>query len=207
MKCTRGAGRDAALKWVCNTAKNSDILMYADFDTIYKKPYIDYIKKYSKIIKDDEVVYLGNLATKSTNLKYAWYHLNNGEDWERLARMKSSGVKILGLEVEKDINKDRKNYFSNKYFDNDSSRSDQTNRERRYARNNISLFIRLITLTIDLQRGQAFKSFNEFYSQMSKKKTPTRLIVYLFSYYMAKILGIYSYNPKLNNPDYILKHS
>lgn len=193
IKCNRGKGRDIALKNALENCNGLDHLLYIDLDTVYKMPYLKGVIKARKNLKSDQLYLYGSLSTAETNRKIPWRHLNFGEDIERIARAKSIGIEILGSNTLKNIKKD--------YYGVNAPNPNGM-RESRYA-NGFSLVLRLMQNLIDTQRSYAYKSFSDFYNS-SDKKSKFRYFAFFVAYVIAKILGVYEYDKRLNNADYVL---
>jgi glycosyltransferase involved in cell wall biosynthesis len=197
VKSSRGRGRQLALEMALKEADDDDFLMYADLDTIYRKAYFDYVLGVMKRIKKDEVYWAGTLAFKEANAKIPWRDLNACETEERQAHFKHEGYKLM--DTAWDPNKDA---LDNIYFlDSPGAGKTLTVREGRYSRG-MKLKIRLFKDLIDMQKGRAMKSFKAFYSQ-SQKKNILYELGFFAAYAIAKIEGVYSYDSKLSNPEYI----
>jgi glycosyltransferase involved in cell wall biosynthesis len=196
LKCSRGKGRQIALEMLLNDSNPQDPVMYIDFDVVYKPIFIKTLKERIKKINDNEMYGLFNgLSNAKTNKDLFWRDLNAAEDWERLARAKSLGIK---LSIGK---KDLKNF--RKWTDNrENIGFIVSNREKRYASNRIALNFRLFKMLIDNERGMA-QNFEEFYEKSSKKNA-NKYLLFLFAYSFAHILGIYSYGGKVSNKEYVL---
>ncbi|MEM0147930.1 MAG: glycosyltransferase family A protein [Candidatus Micrarchaeaceae archaeon] len=187
-KCSRGKGKDIALKMLFSVnPKEDDLVFYIDFDVIYGKNFITYIKNYFKNHKDEVTTAFGIGIAQLNN--FEWKDLNLAEDFERFARMKSLGIKIF---YNPEMQYNNPNWFEN-YKGGDESR---------YA-NNIKYFIRAYKGWIDIERGIGFKNFKSFYAD-AKTKSSIRKFFWLTAYIIAKILGIYCYNKEVDNRKYIL---
>lgn len=186
-KCTRGKGKDIALKMLYkNGPKAYDLVFYIDFDVIYGYKFINYIKNYKKFYKNSVTTAFGIGIAKLN--KEGWRDLNCAEDFERFARMKSKGISIL---YNPKIRGKDKNYLDN-FRGGD---------EAKYAKG-FKFYLRTYKCWIDMQRGIAFNSFSEFFNN-SKTKSFGRKIVWFTVYIVAKILGEYRYSES-NNRKYTL---
>lgn len=188
-KYTRGKARDIALKKLFDIGrpKDKDIVLYIDFDVIYKRPFINLVSRESEHPTDGIGIFCIGMASIAQLNKHGWCNLHVGEDYERLARLKSMGVPIRKISREE---------FS-KYAENDKAEGD----EHRYV-SGLRYYIRIYKNLIDNERGLAFKSFKAFYSQRKRKST-IEAPIWLSAYIIAKLMGVYSYNEKLDNRSYV----
>ncbi len=197
LKCSRGKGRDVALKMLLSEANPEDPVMYIDFDVIFEPGFIKILSKRIKQIKDNEMYNLFNgLSTAKTNRALPWRDLNSAEDWERLARAKSEGIRILT--IRNDIKNIRK-WVNNR----ENVGYKVSDRECRYVTNKLGLDIRVFKMLIDSERGRAHKSFHEFY-EISANKNIKSYLLFLAAYVCGRTLGIYSYDDKRSNKEYVL---
>ncbi len=202
IRSTRGWGRHVALEHALRHAKENDLLMYVDLDTIYRNPYIKEIRRLAKILRGNQVCYLGHLAYAKTQRKAQWKDLNQCEDWERISHFKRLGFVLVDLELTK-IGMSR-NKLDNKWFENSSSAGETVyRRESRYTKNKVRFAIRLVNYLADEQRGLAYKSFSDFYGQY-KRKNPAYLVVFIAAFVLARLKGVYEYDKRLNNKEYVL---
>ncbi len=199
LKCSRGKGRDVALQMLLKEAAPEDPVMYVDFDVIYKQDFVRILSKRISKIKDNEMYNLFNgLSTARTNLALPWYDLNSAEDWERMARAKNMGVKLILKRG------DMKNFRS--WVDNrENIGYNVKDRERRYVTSKFGLEIRVFRMLIDNERGKANKSFSDFY-EMSKDKNMKSYLFFLTAYVLGHMLGIYSYDSRKSNKEYVMGH-
>lgn len=88
VKCTRGKGRDIALK---NTS--GDYVFYIDFDDVFEKEFGVIIEKLKKLCTRRTIWQYG-FSTRDTSIEVigGWMNLNYGEDWEFFARAISKNV-------------------------------------------------------------------------------------------------------------------
>ena len=197
LKCSRGKGRDVALAMLLKEAAPNDPVMYIDFDMIFSPKYVAMLSERIKTVKANEMYNLFNgLSLASTNANLPWRDLNAAEDWERLARAKSVGIHLL---------QNKKDMFKFRSFVNNREAMGYRvrDREKRYALGRLSLELRLFRMLIDNERGRAHKSFWEFY-ETSSKRSPESFVRFLAAYVYARITGIYSYDPKKSNKEYVL---
>ncbi len=193
-KCNRGKGKRLALERLLEDAEPSDAVIMIDLDTVYKKPYHELVKEKMKVLKNDEIyAEIGQLETAKTAQKLFWRDMNNSEDIERFARAISIGITIYRLDVGSGL--------ENKYYQNEVGIKGL--REARYAKGKLALYLRLFNETVGVERDEAYKSFKEFHSSFKSFSSPVYLPIFALSYLIAKIQGIYSYDPKLNNIEYV----
>ena len=207
-KCSRGLGRDIALKMALEIAGGNDFLMYADFDVIYKQPMLDLISRAESLMKKNEIYLRLMLSFASTNLDLDWRNLNYGEDWERIARAKSKGICVFTLSEELENDVLGMNGLDNKFFSNRPDNKNILDREERYTTNSIKLVYRIFMEMCNYQRSISFKSFSDYLNHLNYKHYGRRYVIILFfAYVSGRIKGCYSYDKKLNNLDYIdFKH-
>jgi glycosyltransferase involved in cell wall biosynthesis len=199
-KCTRGEGRTIALKMLLKDANDNDPVMYIDLDAIYGKLFISTVLKQVRLLRHGELRLLfTQLSTAKTNKGLPWRNLNVGEDWERLARAKSSGIKIVPAREVGEVNVNSPDWFKNRK--GESLRYYE--RERRYSSNLISHSIRIFKMMIDYERGVACKSFGEYYKRSSGKGISSYM-AFRLAYMIAHVLGIYSYSERYDNRYYVM---
>lgn len=196
LKCSRGKGRDVALKMLLSEADPEDPIMYMDFDVIFGQSFVKKLSRLIKKIRDNEMYNLFNgLSTARTNRDLPWYDLNFAEDWERMARAKSKGIRLLTVKNDMKIRK---------WIDNrENIGYNVSDRERRYVTNKWELNVRVFKDLVDNERGRAHKSFDEFY-EISNNKNVKSYLLFLTAYVCGRILGIYSYDDKRSNKEYVL---
>ncbi len=201
-KCRRGRGRDIALNAILKVAKPEDCILQVDPDVIYMKAYVNFIKKKMKTIKDN-VMYadMGSLSTAKTNIDLHWTPLNASEDTERFAHAIEKGITVHKFRVKNEEEWD-------KYWDGErlAGGNKKADREARYEVNQIGKYIRWFRHLVDDERGLAIKSFSGFYS-MATSKSAFSYSVYLVSYIVAKVKGIYVHDPILDNGEIIRKRA
>ncbi len=128
LRCTRGRGRDVALRLT-----EGDYVMYVDLDEIFDREFGLVVDKLSRVCVDGELWSFHGFSTRRTMVEVVggWRDLNHGEDFEVYARAARRGARIRSLCV-KTL---RRNIVLS-----ESGR----HRERRYARNVISYITRLL---------------------------------------------------------------
>jgi len=191
VKSSRGKGRQVALDLVYKASKNTDLAMYVDFDTIYKKPYLLLIQKLIEAIKGKEVS-IGMLATIKTNKLCKFKNLNAAEDVERYAHFIALGCKLI------DVPKTAKQY---KNLATESIKGNRLiSRELYYSKNPI----RLVRWTIDLYRGHAYDNYK---NALTDNASQIIKLLTFFAFLMAKVIGTYRYNENLDNRSLITHKS
>ena len=190
VKCNRGKGRSIALNEILKIADTNDFTFYIDFDTIYLKRFLDYVVNFIKISKENRIG-INHLSFVKYNYNVEWKNLNYCEDVERNAHFKSENYK---LDISQEIN-------NSLFFINQDRGNSLKEREIKYEVG-LKYYIRIFSNMIDVERGEAFPSFKDFYNE-SEVKSKFRLLVFYFAYLIAKIKGIYSYSDKDNNQDFI----
>lgn len=196
-KCNRGKGKRLALERLLQDAEPDDPIIMIDLDTVYKPAYRALVMKKIKTLKDNEMYDdIGQLATAATMKRIPWRDTPNSEDLERFARAISIGIKLYKL--------DKDPTLENEYFQNETGIKGL--REARYAKNPISLGIRLFNETVSVERNEAYRSFKDFYAHFYTFKSPMYMPIFAVSYIIANIMGIYAYDPKLSNVEYIKQH-
>ena len=186
----RGGGRQHAMDMALKEGKDTDYLMYIDLDTIYTKKFIEYVKKF--VFERRYNVGLCALSLKKINQKISWKNLNAAEDMERFAHFKANGYKL-----------DKNAIANSEVYIHDAKFNSLINREKRYARN-LNFIVRMLRWLIDAQRGQAFKNFNysyDFYGNGKKYRIP----IFIITYIIANLLGVYKYSNEKSNFEYIIK--
>ena len=182
-ECTRGAGRQLALEHLISESNPEDLAFYIDFDTVYSNKFVKTILSRSKTIKDNELS-IAMLGTVRTQKLAEWKDLNVGEDWERSAHFVSKGIKILEI-----ITPDG-SYGTNRNQDE----AKQYKRELFYSKSKIRLFKNLI----DEHRGIAYKNWR------GSAKHLTSITASYIAHLIALVLGVYSYDKKLDNRELVL---
>ena len=194
-RCNRGMGRNIALRKLLRECNNTDHIICIDLDSIYTKAYCKEIIRKRRHLIDGELYLGGYLSTAETNKKLPWNNFNYGEDIERLARAKYLGIKIIGGQKTK-----KKDFYVR-----NAPGLNVSIREGRYA-SGFSLALRLMQNLIDTERCYAYKSFSDFYNS-ADKKSKFRYFAFFVAYVIAKILGVYEYDKRLNNADYVLRET
>jgi glycosyltransferase involved in cell wall biosynthesis len=199
VRCKRGKGRDIALRMLLEEADDNDPVMYIDLDEIFGKRFVSTILQQIRQLRHGEMRMLfQGLSTAKTNRKLPWRDLNIAEDWERLARAKASGVRIVEpREMWRKWRTGGKDWITNR-GDTGFMYSD---REKRYSGSMITHRIRMFKLKVDYERGVADKSFAGFYEKAARKGL-LGYMTFRLAYHLARMLGVYSYDKRLNNRDY-----
>ncbi len=199
-KCTRGGGRGLALERAMNSTRNDDVIFYVDLDMVYKKAWVNHIKRLARTIGPDEISVFGMLSRVSLNKRLPWKNLNSGEDTERLARAVAGGATVVDIKLlDEIINSNVSDAYSNPYFDNEAVAGlEATSRERRYSSSGIHWAWRMFKRTYEEQRGGAYKTFDSFYAICRNKSSFNRLMFWM-AYHTGNLLGTYSYSNKWSN--------
>ena len=200
-KCSRGKGRQIALDYAIRHSYSLyDIIMYIDFDNIITPEMAKLVNTNISKLKENEIssfllspisflnteiIYPFGLSTIKTNVNLEWKDLNAGEDWERLARAKSKGIKVI---TDNDRDKYPKKY---------GIALDKAD-ERRYAKG-LSYYIRKFNYEVDNIRGRGGSKYS--YLKYIRKGIKRRIIFEL-AYPIAKRKGIYRYDNK-DNESYV----
>lgn len=201
VRCKRGQGRDIALGMLLEESSDNEPVMYIDLDTIYGKTFVRTTLRQIKLLKHGEIRMLFNgLSTARTNRELFWRNLNIAEDWERLARARASGIKIVSPRRMWRLWRDG----SGKWLVNRKDVGFQySDRERRYSGGGFAHAIRMFKLLVDYERGVADKSFDGFYEKAARRSV-SNYVRFGLAFVIARVLGVYSYDSKLNNREYSL---
>ena len=183
---SRGKGRQIALNKVYELASNKDFALYIDLDMVYKPLFISSINKRLKSIKDYEFSYCG-LATIKTNKLAEWRDLNGSEDWERIAHLIAKGCRMLDMAPP-----------GNDFYENrKSGEKRQFKREQDYSSAGIGKLMRVAKNLIDEHRAIAYKNWRGI------SKRPLGIMANSIAHLIAVVLGLYPYDKKLDNMEYI----
>jgi len=89
-KCSRGRGRDLALKQTIG-----DYVMYVDLDTIFEPGFGTIVERLYTLCRPREMWNFG-FSTRETMIEHigGWKDLNSGEDWEMTARAIANGIEV-----------------------------------------------------------------------------------------------------------------
>ena len=201
-KCSHGLGRQTALEMALKEVNENDFLMYVDFDIVYKKKFIKRIKYYMEKLKYNEVSLLSMLSRAKINRLVPWRDLMNAQDLERHAHFKSLGFKLIATEEEFNILYGGRGIKNSYYNDDPTIGQNIIKRNMRYKKSEIQFFIRMLKVLIDDERGSACTAFDKFYSKSSKKNI-FNLLIFILTYVIARLKGVYSYSDKKDNLNYI----
>ena len=185
-KCTRGKGRDIALR----KAKGKYVF-YVDLDSIYYPTLSKLIYgsiKYMKKETDRDII--TGLIKRSTLIRLGgWRDLQISEDTELSARLISKGVKFLALPVK---------IADNEIYNKGGFRAE------RYAKNTIDKFKLLIKNAEDTIRGNGVNDIRQIHSNISYVDFVFKLI-----YIKVRLQGkkIYRYSKNLDNVKYIAENT
>lgn len=182
-KCTRGRGRDIALK---NTS--GDYVFYVDFDNIFKKEFGIIIEKLRRVCSPGTIWSFG-FSTRDTSIEMigGWKDLNYGEDWEITARALTKGVRV-------------KRICTPGFFSEEKVRM----REARYAESHISYKFRKFRNIVDFIRGYNpnFAFFKEKIISGKIFRPSSLMAISLFP--ISKIMA-FKHDKKLCNAEVVYK--
>jgi hypothetical protein len=185
-RCSRGKGRNIGLNIISKIANDNDKILYIDLDTVYTQKWISLVLSTKP---KDNTLYYGFLSKLKVQKTLPWSDLNFSEDWERMARAKSRGIRLIG------VNKNMIGYMENERIENGLPR------ENRYGG-----YLRRYKNMISCQRGMAYKSWQEFYdSAESHQNIILDKLIWISSYFIAQIKGVYSYDKNLDNFRFVMK--
>lgn len=215
-KCTLGKGRNLAMGMALKEAMPDDPMFTMDLDNELTQVAIKDILIRIKKMKNNTFYWIGCLGKASAHAKVSWKDLFCGEEVEHSAHAISLGIEMHYF--------DAKTFYS--YVNDLGANPDLSlaQRQLRYTKGFIGKGIRLYKCLISLERGYAYKSPKEFIAVSLNKKndgTPrstsslkkgklhilTYYLAYTSAFLIAKLLGIYNYDKKLNNHDYIKSSS
>ena len=208
-KCTLGKGRNLAMNMALRLANSDDPMFIMDLDNMLKPLAIRRIKRKINNLEDNTFYWWVCMGKSSVHAKVPWRDLISGEEVEHEAHAISLGIKTHHFDTVTVYNHLIKDLGG-------SPDLSFSQRQQRYAKGFIGKSIRLYRCLIDAQRGYAFKSVGDFLanstnkesngtprSSRSLKKDALHMIMYYIAYtsayVIAHILGVYSYDKKLNN--------
>lgn len=188
-RCTRGEGREIALKQLVKEGNSKDLVFIADFDSYFKPAFYKIIVWAKGNLKNDEIIAFAGICRLHTAKKLRWVDLNYGEDDEFIAHAYS-------------VLKGRKIYLadSNLIRINAGLKKDSIENIRKYA-NRFSFLKRGLQAAIESHQGIAYKNY------FGEAKTPTLKFANAIGHIIAKLKGVYSYDKFLANNVYIRKTS
>ena len=203
-RCTRGTGRNIALQKTLKMCNSDDLVLYADFDTIFKPNYVDLIKEAKLVLKKGELYLRMMLSYAETNYQLDWKNLNTGEDWERLAHAKKLGIRVFLLKGEFGSNGSKMIGWENGYFSNRPNAETFFQREMYYQRSKIRTYFRVFREMIQIEIAISFKSMRSYLDRLGGYNHPFPFRIALsIPYLIGKILGTYSYDERLNNIEFV----
>lgn len=211
-RCTLGRGRDLAMNMALKEATPNDPMFLVDLDNVFTDLVITDIKMKMKRLKNDTFYWVGCLGKASTHAKVPWNDLIFGEEMEHGAHAISLGIETHYLDI--------KTFYTYIEDIGGSPKLSVAERQFRYAHGFMRKMVRLYRCLIDAERAYAFKSPYDFIKNSLAKTSDDnprstsslkKGIFYLVAYYIAytsafviaKLLGVYSYDKKLNNQDYV----
>jgi len=184
--CTRGKGRDVALR-----KAHGEYIFYVDLDTIYyptlSKLVYGSLSKYKKWTDSGIIT---SLIKRSTLIRLGgWRDLQISEDTELSARLISKGIRFLTVPVKIGENE----VYTKKRF-----------RAERYAKNKISKIKLLIRNAEDTIRGNGVNGINDIHSNFKLLD-----IVFKLIYIKVRLQNkkIYRYAANLDNVRYIANNT
>ena len=184
--CSKGIGREIALKKLIKEGNPNDIVFTLDFDSSFKPNFYRIIRWVKKNLVQDEIITFSSICRLKTAKKLRWVDLNFGEDNEFMANAYS---KLKG----------RKIYL----YDSNSLRRNPgraiTNNFAtvlRYAKG-YKAIKRAIRAVVESHRGIAYKKW------FGESKTPSLKFANMIGHFIAKFEGVYSYSNKYANNEYI----
>ena len=207
-KCTLGKGRNLAMKMALKFAKPDDPMFIMDLDNMLKPLVIRNIKRRIRNLRGNTFYWM-RIGKSSVRARVPWRDLISGEEVEHEAHAISLGIETHHFDtvtVYKHLIKDL----------GGSPDLSFAQRQQRYAKRFIARSVRLYRCLIDAQRRYAFKSVGDFLanstnkesdgtprSSSSLKKDALHMIMYHIAYtsvlIIAHVLGVYSYDKKLND--------
>lgn len=203
-RCNRGEGRNLALKIITDMCNDDDMLLYVDLDTIYKDKFIKIINDARRLIRPNELYVRTMLSFAKVNKTLNWKPLNYGEDWERLARAKRAGIHLFTMEAEYSEGRSLFLSLDNDFFRNRPEKTNIVQREYSYRNSFLLTYVRIFKQLIDYQRGICFKSFKDYTKMDGIEKYPSYYRSFLIlPYVLAKIIGCFCYDSKIDNLRYI----
>jgi glycosyltransferase involved in cell wall biosynthesis len=184
--CSRGIGRDVALKMVVSEGNKDDLLIMLDFDGCLKPDFYRVVKWARKNLRQDEIINFSTICRLKTARKLRYVDLNYGEDNEFVAYAYS---KLKGRKI---------------YLDDSSSLRANPGRGitnnfasvTRYS-NGYKAIKRAVRAVVESHRGIAYKRWS------GEAKTPSLKLANIIGHFIAKFEGVYSYSEKYANNEYI----
>lgn len=183
--CKRGIGREIALKKLIREGNSNDIVFAMDFDSYFQPAFYNVIDWASKELRDGDIITFAEICRLSTARKLRWVNLNYGEDDEFNAHAYS-------------ILKGRKIFLADKKLIriNAGLRLNSVDNIKKNSRG-ISLFGRGLQAVIESHQGIAYKNWG------GEAKTPAIKLANVIGHLLAKFKGVYSYDEKYANNEYI----
>ena len=185
-RCSRGTGREIALRKLIKEGKSNDLTFIIDFDSCFKLNFYKIINWSKNNLHHDDIISFAAICRLGFAKKLRWVNLNYGEDTEFVAHAYN-------------LSKGRKIYLA----DSDSLRSNAGRKITnsfatilRYA-NGYKAVKRAIRAIIESHRGIAYKKW------FGEAKTPSLKLANMIGHFIAKYEGVYSYSNKYTNNEYI----
>lgn len=184
--CSKGIGRDTALKMAVSEASPNDLTFILDFDSSFK-PYFYKVIKWAKYnLKQDEIISFAGICKAKTASKLRWVNLNFGEDIEFIAY---AYTKLTG----------RKIYLQdsiNLRFNPGKSITNSFASIVRYA-NGYKAIKRAVRAVVESHMGIAYKNW------FGEARTTSLKFANAIGHLIAKYEGVYSYSDIYSNNEYI----
>lgn len=185
-RCSRGIGREIALRKLSKEGKSNDLTFIIDFDSCFKRNFYKIINWSKNNLNHDDIISFAAICRLGFAKKLRWVDLNYGEDVEFVAHAYS-------------LSKGRKIYLE----DSDSLRSNAG----RFITNNFATVLRYargykavkraVSAVVESHRGIAYKKWS------GEAKTISLKLANIIGHAIAKYEGIYSYSNKYANNEYI----
>ena len=185
-RCSKGIGREIALRKLSKEGKSNDLTFIIDFDSCFKRNFYKIINWSKNNLNHDDIISFAAICRLGFAKKLRWVDLNYGEDVEFVAHAYS-------------LSKGRKIYLE----DSDSLRSNAG----RFITNNFATVLRYargykavkraVSAVVESHRGIAYKKWS------GEAKTISLKLANIIGHAIAKYEGIYSYSNKYANNEYI----
>ncbi len=188
-KCSRGEGKQIAMEAALQEARPNDIMFFVDFDEVYGKTFIDYLKYAQKKYKKNDICIHKGISRAELNKKLFWRNLNYAEDVERVARARAIGANII-IPINPMDYSNIGHHEANK----------NTIEKKEYSSTMLGHKYRTFRARIDYIRGTAF-NLGEL-EERNKTKSRLNSIGIALLYIFAKINKIYPAKKGISNWEY-----
>ena len=185
-RCSKGIGRNIALKMAVSDGSSNDLVFVLDFDSSFRNNFYKVIKWARNYLKQNEIITFAGICKVGTARKLRWVNLNFGEDNEFIAYAYS---KLKG----------RKIYLGDSGSLRFNSGRRMTNNFAsivRYAKG-YNAVKRAVRAVVESHRGIAYKNW------FGEAKTTSLKLANAIGHLIAKFEGVYSYSEKYANNEYI----